>query len=64
MTHMDWVHWVRQELVQVASAKYPNNPRAQMIYSIGFLEAQLASAFRTDSQVYDDFKRAVQQANR
>ena len=64
MTHMDWVRWVRQELVQVAAAKYPNNPQQQMIYSIGFLEAQLAAAFRTDSRVYDDFKQAVQQADR
>ena len=64
MTHMDWVRWVRQELVQVASAKYPNDATKQMIYSIGFLEAQLAAAFRTDSRVYDDFKQAVQQADR
>ncbi len=64
MTHADWVRWVRNELVAVAAAKYPNDPTKQMIYSIGFLESQLANAFRTDSRVYDDFKRSVQRASR
>lgn len=64
MTHDDWVRWVRNELVQVAAAKYPNDPRRQMIYSIGFLESQLAQAFRTDSRVYDDFKRSIERASR
>lgn len=64
MTHADWVQWVRNELVAVAAHKFPNDPTRQMIYSIGFLESQLAAAFRTDSRVYDDFKRSIQTASR
>ena len=59
MTHMDWVQWIRNELVQKASAKYPNDPQKQMIYSIGFLESQLAKNFRTDSRCYETFKQAI-----
>lgn len=64
MTHQDWVEWIRQELVSRAHDCYPNDARKQMIYSIGFLEAQLARAFRTDSRVYDDFRRAINRPNR
>ena len=64
MTHADWVRWVRDELVAVAAHKYPNDPTKQMIYSIGFLESQLAQAFRTDSKIYDNFKRSINRANR
>ncbi len=64
MTHDDWTRWVRNQLVQVASNKYPNNIQQQMIYQIGFLESQLAGAIRTDSRVYDNFKRSVQRASR
>jgi hypothetical protein len=64
MTHADWVRWVRNELVRIAADRYPNDPRKQMIYSIGFLESQLASAFRTDSRVLDDFRRSIERADR
>jgi hypothetical protein len=64
MTQDDWVKWIRAELVQVASHKFPNDPRKQMIYSIGFLEAQLAANFRTDSRCYDTFKQAINRSSR
>ena len=64
MTHADWVRWIRSQLVERASELYPNDARKQMIYTIGFLEAQLANNFRTDSRCYDDFKRSIERVDR
>jgi hypothetical protein len=45
----------------MAVRKYPNNPQLQMLYTIGFLQAQLAQACLTDSRVYSNFVQAVNQ---
>jgi hypothetical protein len=43
----------------MASNKYPNMPHKQMLYQIGFLQAQLAEAMAQDSRTADRFKSAV-----
>jgi len=48
--------------LELAVSKYPNNPQLQMLYTIGFLQAQLARACHTDSRVYTDFKTAINQS--
>ena len=59
---MNWNAWLRQELVTLAAKKYPNDPQKQMLYQLGFLQAQLVSAFMTDSHILSKFKQAVKQA--
>jgi len=62
MTHDQTVNRIRSTLLELAVSKYPNNPQLQMLYTIGFLQAQLARACHTDSRVYTDFKTAINQS--
>lgn len=50
---------IRQLLLDRAAKLYPNEPRLQMLYQIGFLEQQLAEAMRQDSRVTDQFVECV-----
>ena len=56
---MTYREYIRSELLARASARYPDNPRLQMLYTIGFLQAQLGEAMRADNYVYHRFKSAL-----
>lgn len=55
--------YIRSELVEQAVRRYPNNPRLQMLYQIGFLQAQLARAMEQDNLAYYRFRQCIDQAN-
>ncbi len=59
MTDRQRQQWIRAELLELASTRYPNNPKLQMLYQIGFLQAQLAQAMCSDTAVTERFIRAV-----
>lgn len=59
MTYRDYI---RTELLERAARRYPNNTRLQMLYQIGFLQAQLAEAIRADNLNYYRFKQALEQS--
>lgn len=46
---------IRISLVERAAELYPQNTQLQMIYQIGFLQAQLAHAAAEDSKVWQNF---------
>ena len=60
MTYEQLRSWIRQDLLELSARKFPNNPRLQMLYQIGFLQAQLAGAIRADNYVYHRFKSALE----
>lgn len=47
--------YIRRRCLELAVAKYPNDPHKQMLYQIGFLQAQLANAMSTDSHIANKF---------
>ncbi len=53
--------FIRAELLELSARLYPNNPRLQMLYQIGFLQAQLAEAMRDDNRCYYRFQQAIEQ---
>lgn len=59
MTYRDYI---RTELLERAARRYPTNTRLQMLYQIGFLQAQLAEAFRADNYNYLRFKQALERS--
>ena len=59
MTKEQYHIWLREQLVSIASLRYPGNQQLQMIYQIGFLEQLLASAMYKDSRVYDEFTACI-----
>lgn len=54
-----YIEYIRKQLLARAVAKYPNDPHRQMLYTIGFLQAQLANAMSNDSSIANKFKQAV-----
>jgi hypothetical protein len=60
MTYRDYI---RTELLERAAERYPDNTRLQMLYQIGFLQAQLASAIRADNYNYLRFKQALERSD-
>jgi len=62
MTHEHVRSWIRQDLLELAAHKYPNNPRLQILYQIGFLQAQLAVNINDDSRAGERFMAAYKQA--
>ena len=48
----------------MAAARYPHDIKLQMIYQLGFLEQQLASAMHKDSRVFDEFTACIKRANK
>ncbi len=62
MTHEQLRSWIRQDLLEISAHKYPNNPQLQMLYQIGFLQAQLAENMLDDSRASQRFNRACRQA--
>lgn len=59
MTYRDYI---RQRLLERSAQRYPNNPRLQMLYQIGFLQAQLAEAIRADNHTYLRFTQALERS--
>lgn len=43
----------------IAQSRYPNDPQLQAQFKIGFLTAQLAHTWLTDSRYYTEFKHTV-----
>jgi hypothetical protein len=64
MTREQYHKWLRAELVDMAAARYPDDIKLQMIYQLGFLEQQLASAMNKDSRVFDEFTACIKRANK
>jgi hypothetical protein len=62
MTYEQYRSWIRQDLLEVSAQKFPNNPRLQMLYQIGFLQAQLALNMNDDSRASHRFHRAIREA--
>jgi len=61
MTYRDYI---RTELLERSAARYPRNTRLQMLWQIGFLQAQLAEAFKADNHNYYRFTQALERAAR
>ena len=59
MTQSQYLQWIRTNMLEQASERYPNNPRLQMIWQIGFLEAQLAHAMQHDNYVANGFRACI-----
>jgi hypothetical protein len=64
MAKEQYRQYIRQELLAQSAARYPNNPRLQMLYTIGFLQAQLAEAMHSDNITYYRFRQCIEQAQR
>ena len=64
MTTRQYREHIRQELLAQSSARYPNEPKLQMLYTIGFLQQQLAEAMQRDNITYYRFTQCVEQAGR
>ena len=62
MTYEQYKSWIRQDLLELAARKFPNNPRLQMLYQIGFLQTQLAMTMRDDSRASQRFYLAYKEA--
>jgi hypothetical protein len=61
MTNQQYRSWIRSDLLELASKKFPNNPRLQMLYQIGFLQAQLSQNMCDDNRAAQKFNLAVEQ---
>jgi hypothetical protein len=62
MTTRQYRELIRQQLLEQSAARYPSNPRLQMLYTIGFLQAQLAEAMHRDNITYYKFQQCIEQA--
>jgi len=61
MTRLEYQQYIRKQLLERAVRKYPNDTQLQMLYTIGFLQAQLATAMYNDTHVAYGFKQQVKQ---
>jgi hypothetical protein len=61
MTALEYQQYIRKQLLERAVAKYPNDTHKQMLYTIGFLQAQLAHAMYNDTNVAYGFKHRIKQ---
>ena len=64
MTTRQYRELIRQQLLEQSAARYPNEPKLQMLYTIGFLQQQLAEAMQRDNIAYYRFTQCVEQAQR
>jgi len=62
MTYEQYRSWIRQDLLELSAQKFPNNPRLQMLYQIGFLQTQLALNMNDDSRASQRFRTAYKRA--
>jgi hypothetical protein len=60
MTQTQYLQWIRTNMLEQASQRYPNNPRLQMIWQIGFLESQLAHAMSNDNKTASGFRACIE----
>ena len=59
MTKQEYQLLIRQQVLERAVRKYPNDTHKQMLYTIGFLQAQLADAMYNDTHVARGFRQQV-----
>ena len=64
MTTRQYRELIRQQLLEQSAQRYPNEPKLQMLYTIGFLQAQLAEAMQRDNITYSRFTQCIEQAQR
>ena len=64
MTTRQYRELIRQQLLEQSAQRYPNEPKLQMLYTIGFLQQQLAEAMQRDNLAYYKFQAAIEQAQR
>ena len=63
MTREQYRSWIRMDLLELSARKFPNNPRLQMLYQIGFLQAQLAQSMADDNRASYKFNQAITHSN-
>jgi hypothetical protein len=63
MTNQQYRSWIRTDLLELSARKFPNNPRLQMLYQIGFLQAQLAQSMTDDNRASYRFHEAITHSN-
>ena len=61
MTKLEYQQYIRRQLLERAVRKYPNDTHKQMLYTIGFLQAQLADAMYNDTHVAYGFRQQIKQ---
>jgi hypothetical protein len=61
---MHELDYIRTKIRELAAAKYPNDQEQQLMYTIGFLQAQLAACMLRDSLHRDHFIQAINSAKR
>jgi hypothetical protein len=59
MTKQEYQIYIRKQLLELAVKKYPDDAQKQMIYQLGFLQAQLAEAMYNDNHIANTFKHTV-----
>lgn len=57
------INYIRAELLELSTNLYPNDPHRQMLYQIGFMQAQLSEAILRDSHALDRFRSAINKYN-
>lgn len=54
-----YLAYVQEQMQILAQDKHPDNKTLQLIYQVGFLQAQLAQAMANDNKNYYRFKDTV-----
>lgn len=54
-----YLAYVQEQMQILAQDKHPDNKTLQLIYQVGFLQAQLAQAMSNDNKNYYRFKQCV-----
>ncbi len=57
-----YIAYIRDQMRERAYDLYPSSRVNQLLYQVGFLEAQLARAMLADSHVQARFRSSVEQA--
>ena len=58
--HNQYVAYIRETLRELSAERYPNNPRLQMLYQIGFMQSMLAEVMWNDSKWQELFRARIQ----
>ena len=61
MTKKEYQLYIRRQVLERAVRLYPNDTQLQMLYTIGFLQAQLADAMYNDTNVAYGFRQQIKQ---
>lgn len=62
MIKEQYLNYIRKELLELSASRYPGDTHRQMLYQIGFMQAQLAHCMHKDSLVAYQFKDRIEQA--